>query len=77
MGANIKIVQTGYSLNYYTDGTYNLNLTLYFSKQAYVNISLVISGLTLIFSIAYLLFDFGRKLYEKTLGWSATWVQDT
>lgn len=43
------------------DGTYNVEMTLYFSKQAVVNLSLIISGGTLGTLIIYLLYSFWRR----------------
>ena len=47
------------------DGSYDLNITLYFSPQSYFYLGLIISLGTLIILISYLVYEFGKYLYER------------
>jgi len=47
------------------DGTYDMNITLYFTPQSYMYLGLIISGATLVLIIGFLAFVFGKYLYEK------------
>ena len=50
------------------DGSYNVDLTLYFEPQSYFYLGLTISGITLIGITGYLLYDFKkRKLKNKKI----------
>ena len=60
------------SKNNYTknrDGSYNVDLTLYFKPQSYFYIGLIVSGLTLIVMAGYLVYDFKKrkKLQNKEI----------
>lgn len=47
------------------DGTYDINLTLYFIPQSYMNLGLIISGLTLILISGYFVLSGIRFIYER------------
>lgn len=47
------------------DGTYDLNLTLYFAPQSYLYLGLIVSGGTLVLVLGYLVIVLGRTVYEK------------
>jgi len=47
------------------DGSYNINMTLYFAPQSYVYLGLIMSGGVLILVIGYLMYILGRNFYEK------------
>lgn len=47
------------------DGSYDIDLTLYFAPQSYMYLGLIISGTTFIFTAGYLAFILGRKMYER------------
>ena len=51
------------------DGSYNVDLTLYFKPQSYFYLGLIISGITLIGITGYLVYDFKkrRKLQNKEI----------
>lgn len=48
-----------------SDGSYDIDITLYFAPQSYMYLGLIISGTTLILVFSYLFSVLGRKLYEK------------
>jgi len=47
------------------DGSYDMNMTLYFTPQSYMYLGLIISGGTLVLVLGYLGFVFGRYIYGK------------
>jgi hypothetical protein len=47
------------------DGSYDINLTLYFVPQSYMYLGLIISGSTLVLVLGYLGLVFGRSIYAK------------
>lgn len=47
------------------DGTYDINMTLYFAPQSYLYLGLIISGSILALALGYLVFVFGRNIYAK------------
>ena len=47
------------------DGSYNIDMTLYFAPQSYLYLGLIISGGTFILILGYLGLVFGRNIYEK------------
>ena len=47
------------------DGSYDINMTLFFAPQAYLYLGLIISGTTLVLVVGYLMFEFGRTIYDK------------
>lgn len=44
------------------DGSYGIDMTLYFAPQSYLYLGLIISGSTLVVVLAYLLFIFGKHI---------------
>lgn len=63
-----EICQSNASCRQNPDGSYNINLTLYFKPQSYFYLGLIISGLTLAGLLGYLGYYFiRRKMDEKNI----------
>lgn len=60
-----KIICTDFKCSKNLDGSYNFEVTLYYSSQVYLYLGLIISGATLIIVLCFLSFIFGKNLYER------------
>ncbi len=63
-----EYIKQNYPKEYYKeneDGTIDVKLTLYFKPQSYFYLGLLISGLTLLSLVIYLIFDFIKTRKNK------------